>query len=148
MSLRSDDSRSPSRQIVDELRRQIALGELKPGSQLPSNAEIRAHYDVSNQTAQNAISALKNDGLVYSVPGRGVFVRTDLDRDQLLQRVTGSQASPEMYSDLLTRVSQLDQAQNVLTEEVAELRKRLEVVEKHQDSDASDRGESSLAVDR
>jgi len=147
VGLRSDDSRSPSRQIVDEIRRQIALGELKPGSQLPSNAEIRAHYDVSNQTAQNAISALKNDGLVYSVPGRGVFVRTDLDHDELLKRLAGSQASPEMYSSLLTRVSELDEAQNILTEEVAELRRRLEVVEQRQDSASSDRGESSLAVD-
>lgn len=147
MGLQPDDSRSPARQIVDELRRQIALGELKPGSQVPSNTEIRAHYNVSNQTAQNAISALKNDGLVYSVPGRGVFVRTDLDRDELLTRIAGSQASPEIYSDLLTRVSELDKAQDVLSEEVAELRKRLEVVEQRQDADTGGRGASSLSAD-
>ena len=147
MGLRADDSRSPSRQIVDEIRRQIALGELEPGAQLPSNAEMRANWEVSNQTVQNAVSALKSDGLVYSVPGRGVFVRTDLDQEELLLRVAGSEVSPELYRDLLARLSQLDEAQSAFTEQLAEIRQRVEVIERHV-TNSPDRGESPLGADR
>jgi len=148
MALRSDDPRSPSRQIVDELRRKIAMGQLKAGDQLPSNAEMRATYDVSNQTAQNAISALKNDGLVYSVSGRGVFVRSDFDQDELLQRVTGGDGESELYGELLSRLTKIDDEQSRLSGQLAEIKERVEAIEGRQGVDGPSLGQSSLAPDR
>lgn len=147
MPLRSDDPRSPARQIVDEIRRQIALGELKPGAQLPSNAEMRNEYDVSNQTAQNAISALKNDNLVYSVPGRGVFVRSDFDHDELLKSVAGDDASSELYGDLLARLEKLGEAQSALSGEVADIRRRIEMIEQRHEAERLSSGQSPSVAD-
>lgn len=129
MALRPDDPRSPARQIVDELRRMIALGELEPGSQLPSNAEMRTQYSVSNQTAQNAISALKNEGLVYSVPGRGVYVRSDLDQDDLLGQIAGDGEQPELYEDILQQLLKLGEAQTDFADALNEIKRRVAAVE-------------------
>lgn len=132
MVLRPNDPRSPARQIVDDLRRRIALGELAAGDQLPSNAEMRTLYEVSNQTAQNAIAALKRDDLVYSVPGRGVFVRTDLDLDDLRSQLSGDEGQPELYGDLLARIVELDDAQSKLTQALADITERVEIIEERQ----------------
>lgn len=145
MVLRPNDPRSPARQIVDDLRRRIALGELAPGDQLPSNADMRTMYGVSNQTAQNAIAALKRDDLVYSVPGRGVFVRTDLDPEHLRGQLGTDNEQPELYGDLLARISELSNAQSELARALVEIEERVEVIEERQQADhqTSDRPPST-----
>ncbi len=148
MAQRPDDPRSPARQIVDELRRMIALGELAPGAQLPSNAEMRNRYNVSNQTAQNAISALKNDGLVFSVPGRGVFVRSDFDQGDLLGQLAGDDQQSELYGELLARLEKLDEAQSNLAEAVDEIRARVQHIEERDGGVRAESDRSSSMSDR
>jgi GntR family transcriptional regulator len=75
MSLDPTDPRSPSRQIADDLRQQIASGALAPGAKLPSERELSARYRVAPQTVRQAVGLLKNQGLVLGQVGRGVFVR-------------------------------------------------------------------------
>ncbi|MBT2208698.1 MULTISPECIES: GntR family transcriptional regulator [Actinomadura] len=69
------DPRSPSRQIADDLRKEIRDGVLAPGARLPSERELVERYGTSPQTARQAVSHLKGEGLVVGMPGRGVFVR-------------------------------------------------------------------------
>ncbi|MFJ7193613.1 GntR family transcriptional regulator [Streptomyces bacillaris] len=73
--IRNDDGRPPYVQVADVLRRDIAEGTYPPGSQLPPAREIQERFQVANSTAQNAYRSLKQEGLVYSVKGRGIFVR-------------------------------------------------------------------------
>lgn len=60
--------------LVGRIREQIASGELAPGAKLPSMNEMRREYDVSQMVVRNAMIALKAEGLVYGVPGVGVYV--------------------------------------------------------------------------
>ncbi|MFJ8490766.1 winged helix-turn-helix domain-containing protein [Streptomyces sp. NPDC094038] len=60
--------------MADFLRRDIAEGTYPPGSQLPPAREIQERFQVADSTAQNAYRSLKQEELVYSVKGRGVFV--------------------------------------------------------------------------
>ncbi|MGI5215177.1 GntR family transcriptional regulator [Plantactinospora sp. CA-290183] len=60
--------------IADEIRTQIESGELAPGAQLPSTAQLRAKYDVSAGVVRQAILVLQTKGLVEGVHGLGVFV--------------------------------------------------------------------------
>jgi GntR family transcriptional regulator len=69
------DPQPPSRQIAQELRRSIVLGELAPGARLPSARELAIKYGVTHVTGNQALNLLKNEGLVDARPGRGVFVR-------------------------------------------------------------------------
>lgn len=59
--------------IMEDLRRQILSGEIKPGEKLPSENELSATFLVSRQTVRKALSILQNEGYVYAEHGRGTF---------------------------------------------------------------------------
>lgn len=71
---------------ADTLRKQIQDGQLAPGAKLPSAREMQEQFGIANSTAQNALRVLKEEGLIYSVQGRGVFVHQLSPRDQFLKR--------------------------------------------------------------
>lgn len=58
--------------VYADLYDRITAGKLK--GQLPSRMALADEYDVAPMTVHRAIVRLKEDGLVYSVPGLGVFV--------------------------------------------------------------------------
>ncbi|MEU3278434.1 GntR family transcriptional regulator [Streptomyces antibioticus] len=70
-----DDSRPPYVQAAEVLRREIITGRLKPGDKLPSARALQDRYGIASSTVQNALRLLKSEGLIYSVQGRGSFVR-------------------------------------------------------------------------
>jgi DNA-binding transcriptional regulator YhcF (GntR family) len=70
-----DDPRPPRRQLADLLRAAILTGKLKPGEKIPSGPELAERYGVSKVTAQQAVNEVRTEGLVFSRPGSGVFVK-------------------------------------------------------------------------
>ena len=62
-------------QLANALREQITTGALPPGSPLPSEAEMKTTYGVSRPTARAAINALRAEGIVTVIHGKGSFVR-------------------------------------------------------------------------
>jgi DNA-binding GntR family transcriptional regulator len=62
-------------QIADDLRSSIADGTLRPGAQLPTEAELTERYQVARNTARQALTSLVNEGLVTAARPRGYFVR-------------------------------------------------------------------------
>ena len=75
-----DDPRPPFRQLADVLRASILTGNLGVGAKLPSGPELIERYGVAKATAQRAVEALKEEGLVVSRQGSGVFVRDRAQR--------------------------------------------------------------------
>ncbi|MER6249955.1 winged helix-turn-helix domain-containing protein [Streptomyces sp. NPDC001584] len=69
------DDRPPYIQAAELLRQDIRSGRLEPGDRLPSARTLQDRYGVASSTIQNALRLLKNEGLIYSVQGRGSFVR-------------------------------------------------------------------------
>src|SRR5215471_14617200 len=67
--------RAVYKQIADHLRAAIAQGRLGAGDQLPSEAQLMAHYGVARMTARNALRLLQDEGLITAEHGRGVYVR-------------------------------------------------------------------------
>lgn len=67
------------RQIAEDLRRRIESGRIAPGSQLPTELELREEYDASRNTVRDAIKWLTNLGLVATRPGQGTFVVEKID---------------------------------------------------------------------
>jgi GntR family transcriptional regulator len=65
---------SKTDRLQRELERRIASGEYPPGSKLPSGAELREEFDVSQQVVRTAIDRLRMRGLVETVVGVGVYV--------------------------------------------------------------------------
>ncbi|MGI5451413.1 GntR family transcriptional regulator [Streptomyces sp. CA-243310] len=58
-----------------ELRRRIHAGQFPVGSKLPTNAELMRTHGVSKGTVTKAVSALADEGLVYSSKRAGTVVR-------------------------------------------------------------------------
>ena len=75
-----DDPRPPYRQVASALRAAILTRSLKPGEKLPSGPELAKRYGVARMTAQQAIRVLREEGLVVSRQGSGVFVRERTER--------------------------------------------------------------------
>lgn len=62
------------RRIADDLQRRIESGELARGAQIPTEIELREHYEASRNTIRDAIKWLMIRGLVETRPGQGTFV--------------------------------------------------------------------------
>ncbi|MGE5131846.1 MAG: GntR family transcriptional regulator [Gemmatimonadota bacterium] len=61
-------------QLAAILRGQIERGDIPPGKLLPSTRMLMQTYGVADGTVKRAINKLREEGLVKSVPGRGVYV--------------------------------------------------------------------------
>lgn len=62
-------------QLTNILRQSIASGILRPGDQLPSEAQLCDRYEVSPMTVRRAINTLVEQGVVSAEQGRGTFVK-------------------------------------------------------------------------
>ena len=71
------DKYSPPKyfQISREIIGMIQLGNLLPGSPVPSENEIIEKFHVSNTTARKALHELEKEGWVNRVKGKGTFVK-------------------------------------------------------------------------
>ena len=70
------DSYEPAyAQLTNILRSSIAAGILRPGDQLPSEAQLCDRYGVSPMTVRRAINTLVEQGVVSAEQGRGTFVK-------------------------------------------------------------------------
>jgi GntR family transcriptional regulator len=67
--------------IQQDILEQIQAGQLQPGIQLPTEADLAAQYQVSRITAKRALDELVRQGRAYRQQGRGTFVAQARIRD-------------------------------------------------------------------
>lgn len=65
-------------EIIKALRQSISSGELTPGSRILSEYELAERFKVNKTTANKAVAALVNDGLLERRSGRGGTVVTGM----------------------------------------------------------------------
>ena len=75
------------RQISEILMQKIDGGEYQPGSRLPTEADLGMQFGVNRHTAREALKKLKNDGVVFSVKGKGNFVSDTKIRYRISKKV-------------------------------------------------------------
>lgn len=61
-------------QLAAILRDQIERGELVPRRPLPSINRLAQQYGIARGSAEKAVQVLRDEGLVRTVIGRGVYV--------------------------------------------------------------------------
>ncbi|MGB9792930.1 MAG: GntR family transcriptional regulator [Thermacetogeniaceae bacterium] len=61
-------------QIVEDIKRKISTGELKPGDAIASEAALCREYNTSRMTVRKGLAVLASEGYIYSIPGKGNFV--------------------------------------------------------------------------
>ena len=67
------DAFTPRYREIEQAMRQ-RLAKLKPGAELPSDAELCEEFGVSRMTARHAMNRLVQEGLLLRARGRGTFV--------------------------------------------------------------------------
>lgn len=72
-----------SQEIQDFILEKIKSKEYEPGHQIPTEAELMEQFDVSKMTVNKALSTLRNKGYIYSVRGKGTFVKKELVNKKL-----------------------------------------------------------------
>jgi GntR family transcriptional regulator len=70
-------------QLMEQIRRKIAVGDWQPGHEIPSIRALAASTRVSVITVKRAFLELEHEGLIVTRQGRGTFVadKVDLARD-------------------------------------------------------------------
>ncbi len=61
-------------QLAAVLRDEITTGKLGPHDPIPSESYLEQEHGVSRATVRRAIAALRDEGLIYTLPQRGSFV--------------------------------------------------------------------------
>jgi DNA-binding transcriptional regulator YhcF (GntR family) len=64
-------------QLMDEIKGQIAAGQLGPGAKIDSIRELAAFYAVNPNTVQRALSELEREGLLFTKRASGKTVTED-----------------------------------------------------------------------
>ncbi|MCX4757830.1 GntR family transcriptional regulator [Kitasatospora purpeofusca] len=74
MEMKRSESQPPYVVIAADLRRQILDGTYAPGARLPTAKDLAAQYKAAVMTVQSAVRLLREEGLVITQHGRGIFV--------------------------------------------------------------------------
>jgi len=100
MPLDPEDPRPPYQQVANALRAAILTRKFSPGDKLPSQQQLAAHYGVARMTIQQALRILREEGLILSRSGSGVFVRERTERPVGLRpHVEAAFEEPEVHID-------------------------------------------------
>lgn len=79
-------------QICDKLKMLILKGVLAPDEQLPSVRALAMENSINPNTIQRAYSELERQGFIYTVKGKGNFVRGDVSlidqrKEEIAQKI-------------------------------------------------------------
>jgi GntR family transcriptional regulator len=61
-------------QLIQQVRRMVASGQLTPGTELPSVREVATQYTVNPTTISKAYSLLENEGLLQRNRGKPMTI--------------------------------------------------------------------------
>jgi GntR family transcriptional regulator len=79
------DARPMYLQLIDQIRRRIAVGDWTAGYELPSIRKLAADVRVSVITVKRAYLELEREGLIVTRQGKGSFVADGADLGRKLQ---------------------------------------------------------------
>ena len=91
-------------QLADHLENAISKGEYAVGDKLPSENTLCQQFSVSRITVRQALQRLAQQGLIYSVHGKGSFVKAPSVSNELDQIVSFSKVLEQKGLDGYTRI--------------------------------------------
>lgn len=99
------------RQVLDQVRRKVASGQLKPGDELPSVREVAMTHAVNPMTISKAYALLQAEGLLEHNRGKPMTVATQTRaQTPVTQRLGQIETLVEQVA-LAARQLQLSQAE-------------------------------------
>jgi len=75
------------RQVIDQVKTQIATGRLEEGAFVPSVRQVSKELEINPMTVSKAYSILEREGVLEFVRGQGMRVhRTSISKNDLAKR--------------------------------------------------------------
>ena len=117
------DKRPIYEQIIDRVETLIVTGVLEPDEKLPSVRSLAVELSINPNTIQRAYMELEREGFIYSVKGRGNFVRADAGLKEKQQKKSLDELSRQMKvcRELGIEKEELLKCVDIVYEEVSEL---------------------------
>ena len=109
------DGRPIYEQIVDHYKQMILLGVLEQDEQMPSVRNLAMELSTNPNTVQKAFMELERQGFIYTVKGRGNFVKNNQSLKEERQ-----QELEDQFVALLGEAKKLDLDLNALTKRALE----------------------------
>ncbi|MCR5640879.1 MAG: GntR family transcriptional regulator [Lachnospiraceae bacterium] len=109
------DGRPIYEQIVDYYKHLILIGALEEDTQMPSVRNLAMELSTNPNTVQKAFMELERQGFIYTVKGRGNFVRNN----QSLKLERESELENEMV-ELLEEANRLEMDVDALVKRALE----------------------------
>jgi GntR family transcriptional regulator len=119
MRLDPSDARPVYRQVADHLRQAITSGAYAPGEKLPSGRDLAREYGIASMTVSSALKVLRDEGLIGSMQGRGVYVL------EPGQRPSSAVTSPRRIERIDAEVADLRRQVSELASQVRDLYERI-----------------------
>jgi GntR family transcriptional regulator len=91
VSIDPGDPRPLYLQIMDEVRRALVVGALRPEDPLPSVRELASELVINPRTVSQAYQELEREGVVYVRRGQGTFVAPGV-HPEARERITVARA--------------------------------------------------------
>jgi GntR family transcriptional regulator len=64
-------------QLIEQIKRSVALGVLAPGEQLPTVKQLATDLTINPNTVARVYRELERDAVIETSPGRGSFIRAN-----------------------------------------------------------------------
>jgi GntR family transcriptional regulator len=73
-------------QIVEQIKRNVAMGRLKPEEGLPSVRQLAVDLTINPNTVARAYLELEHEGIIYKRQGQGTFVSAQAEETSRRER--------------------------------------------------------------
>ena len=80
------DRRPMYLQIIEQIRHRVAVGDWKPGQEIPSIRSLAVAAQVSVITVKRAYLELEREGVIVTRQGRGSFISDSVDLGATLRQ--------------------------------------------------------------
>jgi GntR family transcriptional regulator len=101
-------------QLVDRIKQMVASGKLQSGQQLPTMRQLAADLRINYNTVGRAYAILDQEGVISTQQGRGTFIASRLDDEQIQQMRLNKLRS--VMAQLLQQLHALGYLQEEITE--------------------------------
>jgi len=106
------DGRPMYLQLIEQIKRKIAVGDWQPGQEIPSIRALAASTQVSVITVKRVYSDLEREGVIVTRQGRGSFIADNAG--------LGTELKDQELDTVVTTLASLSLAHGLSLEELTE----------------------------
>lgn len=103
-------------QVINELKKKMVKGELKPGEKMPSGRDLAVEYKVNQNTAARIYREMEMQGWCFTRRGIGTFVSEEENMFQDLKKEMAS----ELLKNFMHEMSGLGYRKDDIIDQIAD----------------------------